>query len=146
MKQVAQRKFSPGTGLNHKRKREVMLLRGGGCSLCGSFQGVDHDGLFAALRGGGMDGIQVDAFRCEPFEAFRQSTRLVGQIVLLRGSFRVGDPGRVEGFLGAPGIVDEELNRSCRALGSSQERERKFALAFPSVSRFLRLSQVDGQP
>jgi hypothetical protein len=76
-----------------------MFLCGAGCGLCGSCDGVDHDGFFVALRGGGVDGMQVDAFRCEPLEVLRQRTRLVGQIVLFRGSFRVGDPGR---FISSP--------------------------------------------
>ena len=61
----------------HKRKK-AMFLRAGGCGLCSSFDGVDHDSLFAALRGGGVDGIQVDAFRCELLEGLRQCTRFVG--------------------------------------------------------------------
>ena len=59
------------------RKKE-MFLPGGGCGSCGSFQGVDDDGLLAALRGSGVDGIQVDAFRSELLEALCQRTRLVG--------------------------------------------------------------------
>jgi hypothetical protein len=56
--------------------KKEMLLRGGGS--CGSFHGVDHDSLFAALRGSGVNGIQIDAFPGELLETLRQRTRLVG--------------------------------------------------------------------
>ena len=107
---------------NHMGKKEMLLSRGG-CGFRGSFRGVDDDGLLAAFGSGGVDGIQVDAFRGELVEALRERAGLVGQIVLLRGSFRVGDAGCVEGFLGAPGIVNDELNCAGRSLSGAQKRE-----------------------
>src|SRR6266481_5619877 len=44
------------------------------------------------------------------------------------------DAARIEGFLGAAGIVDDELNRSGLALGSSQER-KNIHLGIPKYFR-----------
>src|SRR5260370_6158743 len=100
-----------------------MLLRGGGCRFCGGFRSVNNNGLLTAFGGSGVDGIQVDAFGREFVQTFRQSSRLVGQIVGFRGSFLIRDACGVKGFLGAPSIFHDELHRASRALGGSEERE-----------------------
>src|SRR5713226_6635449 len=64
------------------KKKEKFLRRGDG-GFCSCLRGVDDDSFLAALRSRGVNGIQVDAFRCELFEVLRQSAGLVGQIVLL---------------------------------------------------------------
>src|SRR6266699_1725506 len=71
-----------------------MLLRGGGCHFGGGF-----------------------------VQTLRESSRLVGQIVGFRGSFLIRDAGSVKGFLGAPSIFHDELNRASGALGGSLQRE-----------------------
>src|SRR5713101_99844 len=92
----AQRQNSPRAVSKHsapdKRKnhgRREMLLRSGGCNFCGGVRSVDNDGLFTAFGGGGVDGVQVDAFGREFVQTLRQRARLVGQIVGFRGSFLV---------------------------------------------------------
>src|SRR5712671_7743494 len=60
-----ERRAAPPRRQKADNRKNEMLLRRGGCGLWGGFDGVDHDSLFAALRRGGVDRIQVDAFRCE---------------------------------------------------------------------------------
>src|SRR5216684_6861162 len=78
---------APDKRKNHGRRE--MLLRSGGCNFCGGVRSVDNDGLFTAFGGGGVDGVQVDAFGREFVQTLRQRARLIGQIVGFRGSFLV---------------------------------------------------------
>src|SRR5882724_6639764 len=107
----------PDERKNHGRRK--MLLRGGGGSFCGGFGGIDDDGLFSALCGSGVDGTHVDALGGKFVQILRKSAGFVGQIESFRGSLLIRDSGRVESFLGAPGVIDDELNGAGGTLGGS---------------------------
>ena len=67
---------------------------------------VNHNRLFPALHGRGMDGIQIDTFCCELLQVLRQRTGLILQFVLLRTGLQVYKLGFVEDLLCSLDVFD----------------------------------------
>ena len=79
-----------------------MCLAGFGLRL----YGVNHNRLFPALHGRGMDRAQIDTFCCELLQVLRQRTGLVRQLVLLRPGLLVYKLGFVEDLLCSLDVFD----------------------------------------
>src|SRR5262249_2360962 len=79
--------------------------------------------LSPTLGSGATDRIEVEAFGGQLRQVFRQSTRLVRQLVLLCGNLPILESAFVQRLLGLTGILHHELHCPGRAVSSRQQGE-----------------------